>query len=697
MAIAPSPRSVLGGLAAAAVFLSHSLASAQAWTDRSLPPDQRAALLVAAMTQDEKIAFVHGAGGGAYVGHVPGIGRLGIPDLNLEDGPAGVADGMTAVTALPAPITLAASWDPDLAQRFGASIAAEQAGKGTNVVLGPMMNLDRAPAGGRNFEGFGEDPALAGAMAAAVVRGIQGAGLIATAKHYVDNEQETRRMTISSVVDDRTQHELYVLPFRACVDAGVGAVMCSYNQINGTFACEDPVTLGWLKGELGFKGWVMSDWGATHSTVASALAGLDMEMPGGSYLGATLASAVAAGDVPQSRLDDMVARVLASAFAAGLLDRAPSGSPTADVRSDAAVQLARDAAAQGTVLLKNSAATATSSALLPLQASSIRSIAVLGPAGDASPVFQGGGSSKVTATNVVTARQGIAARAGAVSVAYAQGAVAPFSDATSLAAQSDVAVVVVGVTSSEGADRSGLSLPAGQDQLISAVVQANPRTVVVVYAPAQVDMPWADQVPAIVFGGLPGQEEGDSLAAVLFGDVNPSGRLPMTFAAAEGDFPASSAEQFPGDGASVTYSEGFFIGYRHFDASHIAPLFPFGHGLSYTTFDYANLTVDPPVVDAAGMVSVSLDVTNTGATAGAEVVQLYVGLPAETSEPPLQLKGFQKVALDPGATQHVAFTLGPGEYSFFSAGRHEWIAYPGTYAVVVGSSSRDPRLTGSFD
>jgi beta-glucosidase len=682
----------LAGLSLTAELLRAAPSSAQPWTDATLPSGQRAKLLAASMTSAEKVAMVHGTSGSPYVGHVPGIARLGIPDLNLEDGPAGVADGMTGVTVFPAPITIAASWDAPLAQRFGAAIAAEQALKGANVVLGPMMNMDRVPQAGRNFEGFGEDPWVSGAMAAAVVRGIQGQGLVATAKHYVDNEQETARKSVSSVVDERTQREVYLPPFASCVAAGVGAVMCSYNRVDGTYACEDGDTLnGWLKGDLGFPGWVMSDWGATHG-VGSAVQGLDMEMPTASYFGAQLASAVQTGSVPPSRVDDMVDRILTSMFAAGLFDRAPTGSPSAPATSDADVAFARDAAAQGTVLLKNDGA------LLPFDPAKIRSIAVIGAAADSAPVFQGLGSSMVSGSRVVTPRQGIAARAGtSIPVAYAAGATAPFDDATSLAARSDVAVVVVGVTSGEGSDRPSLSLPSPDDALVAAVAQANPKTVVVVYAPAQVLLPWAAAVPGILFGGLPGEEEGDALADVLFGDVNPSAKSTITFAQSAADFPANTTAQFPGVGGSSTYSEGFLVGYRAFDANGTVPLFPFGHGLSYTSYAYANLAIAPGAVTAGEGTTISFDVTNSGAVAGDEIVQLYLGLPSETSEPPWQLRGFQKVSLAPQATVHVTFPLDASAYSFWSAGRHGSTAFPGQVGVRVGASSRDVRLSGAFE
>ncbi len=340
------------------------------------------------------------------------------------------------------------------------------------------------------------------------------------------------------------------------------------------------------------------------------------------------------------------------------------------------------------VLLKNMPG------LLPLVMSMVTSIAVIGDAGNESPVAQGGGSSNVQAPYVTTPLQGVVARAGAGIVV--QSVPNDVTAATTLASQSDVAIVVVGVTSAEGTDRTTLSLPDGDDALVSAVVAANPRTIVVVYSPAQVLMPWAATAPAILLGWLPGQEEGSALASVLFGDTNPSGKLPMTFAVSAADYPAATAAQFPGVDGNVTYSEGLLVGYRAFDALDVAPLFPFGHGLSYTTFDYSTLSVSPPTVDPTGDVTVTFDVANSGAVAGAEVAQLYVGLPMETSEPPLQLKAFEKTTLQPGASSPVTFTLHPDDYAFWSAGLAKWVAYPGVHEIMVGSSSRDIRLHGGF-
>jgi beta-glucosidase len=808
-------------------------AQTQPWMDTSLTPEQRAEKLLAAMTLDEKLSMVYGnnAGSGGYVGHVPAIPRLGIPDLNLQDGPAGVAGGMIQVTAFPAPITVAASWDTTLMEKYGVAMAEEERDKGANVQLGPMMNMVRVPAAGRNFESFGEDPYLSAQMAAASVRGIQSTGVIATAKHYLDNDQEYQRMTISSEIDDRTQHEIYLPPFKAAVEAGVGSIMCSYNRINGIYACENPdLQNKILKGELGFDGWIMSDWGATHSVAASAEGGLDMEMPTGINF-MQLKAAIESEQVPASRLDDMVRRILTAMFRAGLFEHGRTGMVGVNVQTHK--DFARQAAAEGMVLLKNEAS------LLPLDPSRIRSIAVFGTAADGQPVVVGGGSGKVTAPYVVTPLQGIADRArdvmevnyfdpaavtgyptpadvfqtsigapglqvqyfnspdlsGAV-VAAQQSANIEFSwkdqapaagvdpsnwsarwtgtiippvsgrynlalassgssrlyiddnlvidnwgdhslqskivkrrftggqahtiqleyakasnvgelyltwltpeddpnqEAAALASQVDAAIVVVGANSGEGGDRQNLDV--SDVALLASVEKASSHVIVVVYNPAQVLLPWVDQVQAILMGWIPGQEAGNALADVLFGEVNPSGKLPVTFAYSGSDYPANTVEMYPGVNGQVLYSEGLQVGYRHFDSQDIQPKFPFGYGLSYTTFDYSNLTITPNTLEMDGSVTLTAQVKNTGTRAGAEVVQLYLGFPNETGEPPSQLKGFQKILLQPGEAKTVTFRLTPADYSFWSAGMERWMAYPGQYQVRLGSSSRDIRQSGEF-
>ncbi len=818
-----------------------SLVAERPWMNTALTPDQRADQLIAQMTLDEKIAQVHGVAG-PYIGYIPANTRLGIPAVNLEDGPAGVSDNQGQVTAFPAPVAGAASWDTSLMNQYGQALGSEEAGKGANVVLGPTVNILRVPQWGRSFESFGEDPYLSGQMAVADVQGIQAQGVIATVKHFAANNQENNRGGVSANVDERTLQEIYLPAFHAAVSQGhAGAVMCSYNLINTIYACENPFLLNQvLRQQWGFPGFVVSDWGATHSTIAAADSGLDMEMWDGAYFGAALKTAVLNGQVSMTTLDTQVHRILRSMFAAGLFDHAPTGSLSNNVASAAHDQFALQAEEQGSVLLKNN------QNLLPLNSSQLHSIAVIGPGGSINPKDAGGGSAGVIAPFIVTPLQGITKRAGSnINVQYAAGInpdgslpalttqyltppsgsgnglqaeffnnttltgtpvltrvdpnvdfnwngnspgagvaatswsarwtgtlTAPatgsytfsatsddgsrvyinnqlvidnwrdqwpntqsasvqltkgqsyairveyyqnwggsrmtlgwnapglnttFNQAVQLARSSDVAVVVANDNEAEGSDRTSIGLSDAQEQLVEAVTQANPYTIVVLNTGAPVLMPWLNQAQAVLEAWYPGQEDGNALAALLFGDVNPSGKLPMTFPASANDVPANTPAQYPGINNQAQYSEGVFVGYRHYDQSNITPLFPFGYGLSYTTFAYNNLAISPTAASPTGTVTVSLDVTNSGSRAGSEVVQLYLGIPStNVSEPPRQLKGFQKVALQPGQTQHVSFSLSPSDFSYWDVNAHNWLVQNGTYQVMVGSSSRDIRQQGSF-
>jgi len=804
------------------------------WVRSTAPIAARVAQLVAAMTLHEKIQLVHGTGGTPYAGYVPAIPRLCVPALKLHDGPGGVADGLTGVTQLPAPVTVAASWDTALAFRYGAVVGREEWGKGANVNLGPTVNIVRDPRWGRAFESYGEDPFLTGEIAAAEIRGVQGEGVLAQVKHWAAYNQETSRNTPADdvVVDRRALHEIYFPQFRKAVGAGgASSVMCSYATINSIWACanawsQDTV----LKGRWRFAGFVTSDWGATHSTVASATGGLDMQMPDSSYFGAALEAAVLAGEVPVARLDDMVARILTQAFRFRLFEREQSGTPASVVTTAEHAAFAREAAEQGAVLLKNAG-------LLPL--GTVRSIAVIGASGGTDAMSGGGGSAAVVAPHVVTPVQGIARRAGSgVAVRYAQGTLPPngtlpavpaqvlapsagggrgltaeffnnmtlsgppvltrldtalganwhdqppavgvspnqwsarwtgtlvppatgeytfsltsddgsrllvngariidnwrdqapttgtgtvsltagqavtievdfyqnaggdslalgwrvpggvslLDEAVALARSSDVAVVFASDFESEGADLADISLPAGQDALVAAVAAANPRTVVVLNTGSAVAMPWIDSVAAVIEAWYPGQEDGDAIAAVLFGDVTPSGKLPVTFPRRLADLPAAAAAEWPGTAGRVLYSEGLLVGYRWTVARGVTPLFPFGFGLSYTTFRLANLRVSRGQGRA---VTVSADVSNTGPRAGAEVVQVYVGHPAADSEPPWQLRAFRKVDLAPGRTRRLTFALGPEAFGHWAGDARGWVVSPGSYRIAVGTSSADLPL-----
>ncbi|HZT99124.1 MAG TPA: glycoside hydrolase family 3 C-terminal domain-containing protein, partial [Ktedonobacteraceae bacterium] len=786
--------------------ISHvSARSVALWMNQSMSVDQRADQLLAQMTLDEKVALMHGVAGSAYSSTIPANTRLGIPALNLTDGPAGVADGMMGETAFPAPVAGAASWNPALMQQYGAALGSEVLGKGGNVSLAPTVNILRIPQWGRSFESLGEDPYLTSRMAVADIEGIQSQGVIATIKHYAANDQEYRRGEVSAQVDERTLHEIYLPAFAAAVQHGVGAVMCSYNRINTVYACEQPYLLSQvLKQQWRFPGFVMSDWGATHSTVAAARAGLDMQMPAGTFYGEALKTAVLHGQISMTELNEHVFRILRTMFAAGLFDRPATGSPDNNVASPADAYFARQEAEQGMVLLKNA------SHLLPLSGRQLRSIALIGPAADSAPKIVGDGSAVVNPPYIVTPLAGITRRSGRkIAIHYAQGLdsfdgipiiAAPYlqptahstaihglqvqffnnmtlsgapvltrvdptinfnwkgaspangvaqtqwsarwqgtltppvdaaytfsltsddgsrlylddrlvidnwrnqssttenamirlkrgkrysirveyyqnsglssmmlgwqfpgqvdpmiTQAVNAARTSDVAVVFANDSEAESVDRSSLELPGRQDQLIEAVAQANPHTVVVLNTGGPVLMPWLAHVSALVESWYPGQEDGSAIAAVLFGDVNPSGKLPMTFPMHASDVPASTTAQYPGIDDQAQYSEGIFVGYRHYDAHNITPLFPFGYGLSYTTFSYSHLRISR----SASLYAVDLDVTNSGTRAGGEVVQLYLGLPSTSvPEPPRQLKGFQKLFLQPGQSQHVRFLLQSGD------------------------------------
>jgi beta-glucosidase len=683
-------RRMLAALAAAVLAVtvlsvSRADAAAQPWMAAALTPAQRADALLASMTQAEKLTMLHGGSSCGYVGCVNGNTRLGIPALHLQDGPVGVGDGATNVTQMAAPVAGAASFDTALMLQFGETLGAEQWGKGTNVVLAPTINIVRDPRWGRAFESLGEDPYLAGQMGAADIQGIQSRGPMAQVKHYAVYNQETRRNTTAdnAIVADRTEREIYLPAFETSVKAGgADSAMCSYSLVNGPYACENgPLQNQILKNEWGFTGFITSDWGATHSTVASANNGLDMEMPGSTFYGTALTNAVSSGQVSQATIDDHVRRILVSMFTRGLFDNAQTGTLSSNVTSAAHTAVARQVAADGSVLLKND------SAVLPVPATT-QSIAVLGTGGSTAPMYQGGGSAGVNSSGSVSPLQGIQARAGSgITVTSATS----HDAAVTAARAANLAVVFVNKSESEGSDLATIDLPADQNTLVTDVAAANPNTVVVVNSGSAVTMPWAGSVRGIIEAWYPGQQYGNALASLLFGDVNPSGKLPVSFPRALTDVPAHTTAQWPGQNNTVQYSEGLDVGYRWYDSQNIAPLYPFGYGLSYTTFGYANLAVGTP--DAGGNVAVSFDVTNTGTRAGAEAAQVYVGQPAANGEPPKNLRGFAKVSLTPGQTQRVTVTLDARSFQYWSDSG--WATIAGAYAIQVGASSRDIRLTGS--
>jgi beta-glucosidase len=655
------------------------------WMNTRLAAAQRAQMLLNAMTIDQKVQMVAGGGKsvGKSVGAISAIPSLCIPALGLSDGAAGLGNGNTGVTAFPAPLARAASFDTATEQQFGVALGQEFWSKGDNIWLAPNVNIGRYPLNGRNFEAYGEDPFLSGQMAVKAIVGAQSQHVIATVKHYILNESETNRNYESSNVDDRTFHEIYLAPFEAAVKQGhVGSVMCSYNRVDEIYSCANKTTeTDVLKNLLGFDGFVMSDWFFAAHTVTDANAGLDMEMPNPVAF-ATIKEAVETGVVPQSRLDNMVYRTLFSMFRIGLFDH-PVPTPAADVSTDAHKALALKIAEDGSVLLKNV------NGQLPLQRHGLK-IAVIGdvgPGGTAN-VCTGGGSAVVDCTPVdpLTAIQQRAAQNGDT-VTFDNGSDTATAAATAAAA--DVAVVFGYYTEAEGSNRATLGLDGNGDTLIADVAAANPHTVAVLMTGGPTTMPWLSQVSAVLEAWYPGVEMGNAIAALLFGDANPSGRLPETFPRSTADLPtAGSATQQNDESPELDYTEGLKVGYRWYDSQRIAPLFPFGFGLSYTTFTYSGLQLQ----NTDNGVNVVFTVTNTGNRKGTDVPQVYVTDPASAGEPSQQLKGFARVTLTPGSSTTVSIPLDARSFSFWSTTSQSWVAAPGCYSIGVGNQSRHVTL-----
>ena len=660
----------------------------RSWMDRALPPERRAELLVRAMTLDEKISQIHMMDVPEHPREVPGIARLGVPAFKITNGPAGAGPGDAPkgtpqrATALPSAIALAASWDPEAARAFGRLAAQEVADRGEHLLEAPGMNIARVPRNGRNFEYYGEDPWLASRLAVAEIQGIQGEGIIAEPKHYAANNQETDRKTIDEQIDERTLREMYLPAFEASVkEADAGAIMCAYPSVNGQLGCENVHLLGdILRGEWRFGGFVQSDYTATHSAVRSARAGLDLAMKPEHYSDEVRA-AIASGELREQDVDQMLVRRYTQMFRFGQFDVRRDPKP---IPAEADGAAARTLAEQAAVLLKND------NHLLPIDPGRVHSIAVIGPYAAAAHTG-GGGSSAVAPLYTVAPVEALKKAAGpGVRITYDAGDVQ--EAAARLAAAADIAIVMVGNKDREGADRSSLSLPNGQDGLVAGVAAANPRTIVVLKTGGAVLMPWLPQVPAVLEAWYPGQEDGNVVADLLFGVATPSGKLPVTFPRTETDTAANTPEQYPGVDGRALYSERLLVGYRWNDAHRLEPLFPFGFGLSYTTFTVADVQA-PAGTDGRTPVTVSVEVTNTGARAGAEVVQVYVEAPAGAGEPTRQLKGFAKVALKVGEHRRVEIPLDPHAFSIWDVARGAWTAVPGTHRLRIGTSSRDLPLT----
>jgi len=651
---------------------------------------QQARAMAANMTLGQELTLMHGVKPGPTPGGTAGatlaIPSLGIPAVGEQDGPAGVGDKVTGVTQLPAPVDLAAAWDPALATCYGKVIGAEERGKGVEMVLGPTINIVRVPQWGRAFEALGEDPYLDGQVAAAEVNGIQSQGVMDQLKHFAVYNQETYRNTPAddAIVSERAIQEIYVPAWTQVIDqADPAAVMCAYSTVNGQYACQNQYLLHHvLDTELGFQGFVGSDYGATHSTVPSVEAGLDQEQSQSTYFGAALEQAVQDGQVSASTIKADVIRILTQMYRFRLFTDYPTGKITDTVTNPADQQEGLDVAEAGTTLLKNAAV--GGSPVLPYSTAA-PSIAVIGADASTAPMTDGGGSASVVPSALVTPLQGISAAVGSgTSVSYSDGSSIPAAAAA--AAKAQQAVVFVNDVENEGTDRSSLELPGQQDQLIEAVAAANPRTVVVLNTGAPVLMPWLSQVAGVVEAWYPGQDDGTAIAQVLFGQADPSGHLPVTFPASASQTPVSSPRQFPGVDGKVHYSEGIDVGYRWYDQKAVTPLFPFGYGLSYTTFRYSGLHITPGTGGSA-LDTVTATVTNTGRVAGADVAQVYVGLPASAGEPPRQLEGFQRVSLAPGQSAQVSFPLDARSLSYWSDQANAFVVPSGTFSVYAGDSS----------
>jgi beta-glucosidase len=731
---------VIASLPAHAQTAGSEQPAKQAWMNTALTPDERADLVVRAMTLDEKLDLVHGTGWGALkpgspippgsnkgAGYVQGIPRLGIPDINMADSAVGIrlaAQESRYATLLPSTLGAACSWDADAAFLYGSVIGRELRDQGYNMSIGGGVDITREPRNGRNFEYAGEDPILAGTMDGNLEKGLLSQKVMSDIKHYAFNDQETGRNIMNAVIDKRSMRESDLLAFQIAIGiATPSAVMCSYNRLNGDFSCENDYLLNQvLKKEWGFKGFVVSDWMGTHSTVKAAMAGLDNEEPGpdhpddeqkpgfDAWFAAPLKKAVTDGQVPMARLDDMDHRILRSMFAAGVIDNPPSPRRVVDPfrgRDDA-----QRIAEESIVLLKNAGR------LLPLDAASVKSIALIGSHADVG-VLSGGGSAQVDAPggNVIDPYPGsmkwgeavyfpssplkeIAAKAPGAKVTFNAGT--DTASAAALARESQVAIVFVNQSMHEDKDAKTLSLPDDQDALVNAVAAANPHTIVVLETGGPVTMPWAGRVAGILEAWYPGIGGAQALSRILFGEVNPSGKLAVTFAKSDADLPhptvpgidlkpqantdPNSADRFALPRFDVPYPEGLRVGYKWFESERKQPLFAFGYGLSYTSYMYSGLKVD------AHSHGVTFEVKNTGSAAGTEIAEVYAVLPVKAQEPFKRLIGWQRVALHAGESKTVTLTIDPLYLSIFNTDKDSFELLPGEYKILAGPSSMETPL-----
>ena len=708
------------------------------YLDDSQPIEARVEDALSRMTLEEKVKVIHAQSKFSSAG----VPRLGIPELWTTDGPHGIRPevlwdewdqaGWTndSCVAFPALTCLAATWNEDMSALYGKSIGEEARFREKDILLGPGVNIYRTPLNGRNFEYMGEDPYLASRMVVPYVQEVQKNGVAVCVKHYALNNQESKRHEYDAVVDDRTLYEIYLPAFKAAVqEGGAWSIMGAYNFYKGQHACHNEYLLNdILKGEWGFDGVVISDWGGTHETDQAITNGLDLEFgtwTDGLTMGATngydayyladpylekLRNGTASEDV----LNDKVRRVLRLMFRTAMNNDKPAGSMCSPEHYDAA----RKIAGEGIVLLKND------NDVLPIDLSSAGKIAVIGE-NAIKMMTVGGGSSSLKAQHECTPLEGLIAAAGD-RIVYERGYVGDVSgsyngvvtgqdlsesrseeqliaDAVALAKTADAVIFVGGLNKAshqdcEDSDRYHLELPYAQDKVIEALAEANPNLAVVIISGNAVAMPWIDNVNAVVEGWYIGSQMGHALADVLFGKVNPSGKLPFTFPAKLEDNGAHALNAYDPADLSVEYKEGIYVGYRWAEKQNIKPLFAFGHGLSYTDFTYGDAECAKASVKAGSNVTVSVDVTNSGKVAGKEVVQLYIGDDESSVDRPVkELKGFRKISLEPGETKTVTFTIEPDMLKYFDAAKHEWVLENGKFTAYVGSASDDIRTTVQFE
>jgi len=717
------------------------------YLDNSKPIEERIDDALSRMSLKQKIAILHAHSKFSS----PGVPALGIPELWTDDGPMGVRPevlwdewdqaGWTndSCTAFPALTCLAATWNPEIAYLYGKSIGEEARYREKDVLLGPGVNIYRTPLCGRNFEYFGEDPLLASVMAGQYVKGVQSNGVAVCVKHFAANNHEHNRHTTNSIVSDRALYEIYLPAFKAAVDAGAWSLMGGYNLVNGQHATYNQRLVNdILKGEWGFDGVVISDWGAVHDTRQAVDGGLDMEFGTGTngltskgnpydyyYLANNYYNGVRDGIYSEEQLNDKVRRVLRLTMRTAMNPNKPCGS----INSPEHHMACRRIGQEGVVLLRNEDNT------LPISVDKVRSIAVIGE-NAIKRMTVGGGSSSLKAQYEIHPLEGLQARFGNdINIIYERGYVGDTctfynnvwtkqhladprtpeqlkADALKAAKTADMVLFIGGLNKSdhqdtEGNDRLTLDLPYGQNELIEALAETNPNIVVVNISGTGVAMPWLDKVKAVIQGWYLGNETGNTLASILAGDVNPSGKLPYTYYASLDQCGAHKLGEYPGtlrhdpvegDVIDMNYNEDIFVGYRFIDKNKFKPTFPFGYGLSYTTFGYGKASIDRKKGSADDVFTVSIPVTNTGDRAGSEVVQLYISdLKSSLARPVKELKGFAKVNLKPGQTETVTFEIGRDQLCFFDDKAHQWIVEPGKFEALIGASSADIRSKVAFE